>query len=388
MTAIVNRRVRTGVAGVAVVAALGVCGALVATPAAAATRGYKIVDLAPLAGSTNTVVELIADNGTVTGSAFNSDGYPNAVGWDRHGRATNLGTLPGHTQSHVTAMNSRGDPVGYSNAPAMIADNAVRWDRRGRISPLAPEYDRSEAVDINDNGMIAGQVAEEHAVRWSRTGAVAYLPALPDAPVGRAVGISARGTVAGVVRSVFAGGPQYAVRWHRGGGVEVLDAYPGSQLWWLAGIDDDDRVVGTATTDHGDRVVRWDGAGHVAELALPPGGTSSTVTYVGDRGVVLGLVQTPAGRLAVRWDRAGRPTVLAVPGSVSVHPAAVDDSGVVVGQATRSDGTTSAVRWDRRGTVTALPDGTSAVAINDRGDILGYATTPGTGGHPVVWRAR
>jgi uncharacterized membrane protein len=364
---------RLALGGVAVAVTIGM-----AAPAGATDR---TVELRPVPGATIHEVTLIADDGTVVGKVGTTDGYHHAVRWDRHGRATALHPLPGQTQSGVTAMNSRGDPIGYSNAPALIGDNAVRWDRRGRISRLPSDYTTSSAVDINDSGVIAGQVYPGmygQAVRWSADGTITYLPVPPDASISRAVAISAQGTIAGQAYAPVIGGPEYAVRWKLRGGVEVLDAVPGAHSWSLVGIDDHDQVVGTVTTGTGSWAVRWDSSGQVDPLPLPPGGISSGALYVGDQGVVLGVVQTTTGWVAVRWDGI-QPTVLAVPGSTDAFPAAVNDHGVVVGHATRPDGSTTAVRWDGDG-VTTLP-GTSAVAINNRGEILGYAASG-----PVVWR--
>lgn len=390
-----RRRLRNGGVIVATIGTVFVLGGPSATAVPPKQWADALVNLGLLPNGDASLAEFVDGSGTVVGQATTAVGQHHAVRWDPAGHITDLGTLPNHLQSAVTAMNNSGELVGYSNAPALVSDFAVRWDRNGRITSLAPAADTSKAVDINDAGAIAGQIGTleaERAVRWSRDGAITYLPTLPEAPTSTSVGISAQGTVAGLVRSVMAGGPLYAARWRVGVGVEVLDTYQGAPgSMWPVGIDDSDAVYGTAGTPQGQRVVRWNASGDTTDLPQPSGASESIALQVTAGGTVLGLVRMPDGQHAARWDPSGALTVLDnAPGSTNGFPNGVNASGVVAGQVTMPDYTTYAAKWDSQGRITLLyrlPGGSyaSAAAVDDRGAIVGYALTANGYPRAVRW---
>jgi probable HAF family extracellular repeat protein len=74
---------------------------------------------------------------------------------------TDLGTLGG-TQSFPTAINARGDIVGYSSLAGDSAVHAFLYEsRHGRMIDLDPRGTAASslALDINDHGRIAGQIS-------------------------------------------------------------------------------------------------------------------------------------------------------------------------------------------------------------------------------------
>lgn len=381
--------------GAVIIAVVGLVSAFVAPVADAAVRQHDVgvVDLGLLPGGTASLATIVGEDGTVVGAATAADGFYHAVRWLGDGRIADLATLTGNVQSQVAAMNRTGVLVGISNGPDFTPDQAVRWDRQGRITGLAPSFMTSTAVDINDAGQVAGTVGPPvrvRAVRWSSAGRVIYLPVLPEAPTSSASGISARGTVAGILRDVHYGSPQYAVRWRIGRGLEVLGVFPATSELWVIGIDDNDVVVGFLGTDHGQRAVRWDTAGRMTELPVPADTTDSAAVTVSPNGFVLGYVVSAEGQHAARWDPSGALTLLDdAPGSSLAHPRGVNARGEVVGQAVMPDRTTYAVWWDRGGHITVLPhlpNGSyaGATSVNDRGTAVGYAYTGGTE-HAVAW---
>jgi hypothetical protein len=136
------------------------------------------------------------------------------------------------------------------------------------------------------------------------------------------------------------------------------------------------------------------GSCHIATLPVPPGTSRSDVTAGDPTGrYLIGTALFPVDGEMIQesmlWVN-GRLTD--VPTS---HPQAVlvdvNATGTVVGHSV-TDGRASAFRY-QRGHFTALPglhaaDGSYAVAVNGRGDVLGYSVEPDLNQHIVVWPAR
>jgi hypothetical protein len=84
------------------------------------------------------------------------------------------------------------------------------------------------------------------------------------------------------------------------------------------------------------------------------------------------------------WDD-GDVTTIGVPGAIATFVLGINNHGDMVGSYIDPDGRHHGLLRDRRGAITTLPDaagadptggGTQPVAINDRGHIIGLATTP------------
>jgi probable HAF family extracellular repeat protein len=172
--------------------------------------------------------------------------------------------------------------------------------------------------------------------------------------------------------------------------------------------------------------------GRLTELDLPAGAVGCSGMAINDHGEVAGTCFDGTGNLGVVWPRKGGVAIIgALPGVGACVPRAINDHGVVVGviEGTGPEVLIAALLFDRRGltqlpglsvpannqavainrhgaiagtsagagvvwvdgrprTLPPLPGGFSALAydINDRGDVVGDATTPDLGDpHAVLW---
>ncbi len=130
------------------------------TTHAALWKGDEVVDLGTFGGTVSKAYG-INDAGLVVGGAYHEDGHHTAFTW-KDGQLTDLGTLPGHTQSWAFACNSRGDVVGWSSDDQ--EQRAVLWSG-GRANILDEhllmrEGDLSISLTtvncLNEQGDIAG----------------------------------------------------------------------------------------------------------------------------------------------------------------------------------------------------------------------------------------
>ncbi|HEY3267960.1 MAG TPA: hypothetical protein VGM37_13600 [Armatimonadota bacterium] len=100
----------------------------------------------------------INDRGEIVGAISRpGQGYQACV-W-RNGRILFLGRL-GNSYSFADAVNNRGDVVGHSAIRGSdYRSHAFLW-RKGKITDLGvlPGYDDSEPTDINDSGVVVGNV--------------------------------------------------------------------------------------------------------------------------------------------------------------------------------------------------------------------------------------
>jgi probable HAF family extracellular repeat protein len=376
------------------------------------TAQWTIVDLGTLypAGSSQAVA--INDRGEIAGTSFGVGEYPHPVHaflW-RRGTLTDLGTLSGHARSEAVAIDDRGRVAGTSiRADGQQLEGFV-WDGR-RLIALGVlgigELSDSEPSAMNGRGDIVGS---------SSTGSDGYHPFLWDGgrlidlgTLGvRRAGITAwpkaraindRRQVVGV--SATAGGAVRAYVWQAG---RMRSLTLGGESW-AAAISERGHVVGgsyTSAARTAQHAFLWK-AGRLADLGTL-GGSNSDALAVNDRGQVVGWSQTPAGAThAVVWLD-GRPRDLGTPGTARSWAAAINERGQIVVNGAASDtcpsggafqrgrcGATRVAVWERR-RLTKLPtlggEYTEAVAINERGEIIGASETRDGRTHAVLWTQR
>ncbi len=117
-----------------------------------------LTDLGALGGKMTTPTDL-NDSRQVVGYAQVSSGENHAFLYQT-GRLTDLGTLPGGTQSYAYAINNLGQAVGASDSSAsaqlaVLFDRGVPKDLNGLI-PAGARWLLTEARGINDSGQIVG----------------------------------------------------------------------------------------------------------------------------------------------------------------------------------------------------------------------------------------
>jgi probable HAF family extracellular repeat protein len=159
-----------------------------------------------LPGSTSSEAFGVSDAGTVVGQAQTGDGTHHAVRWDRKGRITDLGTLPGGSYSSAGSIGG-GMIVGTSTlGPELYPTHAVRWNAGG-ISDLGvlPGTTDSYATRVNRWGTVIGR-SGTYAAWWDRQGRIHQLD---SAEFAYAAAINERNVAVGT-----AGG--FAVLWRLG----------------------------------------------------------------------------------------------------------------------------------------------------------------------------
>jgi probable HAF family extracellular repeat protein len=203
-----------------------------------------------------------------------------------------------------------------------------------------------------------------------------------------ALGINAQGQVIGSVRS---SGRRHGFVWNKGTATIIDPAAPESEV---SDINDEGQVVGESfQPPDGSYAFVWN-HGSLTKLGSLGGRVTSAVA-INNRGQVIGNSTTATGAShAFIWDHGqltdlgtlgGDPTVA---GSDAV---ALNDRGQVVGLATTSRGAVHAFLWQSGrmrdlGTIDRLD--ARPVAINARGDVVGFANPPPGGDptHAILWR--
>ena len=300
-----------------------------------------------------------------------------------------LGTL-GHDVSVASAVNGKRQVVG------LIADNFVEfrgaflWEEGVMRQLSAPDLQFLEARDINDRGVIVGvgtdvSTFEQIAVRWE--GAIATrLPAPPGDLHCRAEAINNRGDVVGSCGTPEAAGFRFhSVLW-RDGAVVDLGSVPDAGEPTPLSINDRGVVLGYFQTpppegSNAGGFVWRDGV----FTPLPAGFIAAGLN---DRGQIAGSRQLPPD---LRFEPAvlDRGTIMAlpvpsIPGFVVTCAALeINQRGDVAGGC--SNFGTVWVRGQPR-TLPGLADFVGHVTdLNDRGDVVGYATAADGNNHAVLW---
>ncbi len=338
-----------------------------ATRASSVPSGWTIRDLGALGGTGGSVATAINDRGEVVGY---SDWTPgpgtgpftcpkrHAFLW-RNGRMHDLGTLGG--RSEALALNERGQIVGWSSSAIRTARQPVIWEN-GAIRPLRePDTTRpiggSVATGINERGEISG--FWWFANRKARAG---------EACVGPGAG--------------------RAFLWRRG----FFQSLPARHRAVAHAINDSGLLVGTGVVP-----LWWSDAGNHGGW-----GTMRGAFYgVNRRGVAVGEVFAPAfGRTAsgdpiahaVRWEK-GKTRDLGTLGGTYSSANAVNDRGQVVGVSdVKYDARQHAFLWQngRMHDLGTLPGDRSSAAtgIDNRGRVVGWSRDDRGTSHAVLWTPR
>jgi probable HAF family extracellular repeat protein len=126
----------------------------------------QIHDLPLIPGDTSGAATAINDNGQIVGisgicdQAVGRHTARHAVLWE-NGGVTDIGNLGANWWNTPTAINQRGDIVGFAGDPAFVEGEIVHafvWTRQHGIRPLAalPGHVHTEAYGINERRQVVG----------------------------------------------------------------------------------------------------------------------------------------------------------------------------------------------------------------------------------------
>lgn len=250
---------------------------------------------------------------------------------------TDLGVLPGDTESGVSALNSRGVAAGFSHGAVTRA--CVLGD--GQVTSLGVLPGESEARGINSQGELTG-------LAWLPTGTHAFL--------------------------------------YSGGKMRDLGTLPGFHDSAGAGINDRGEVVVNAMSSPMQpgrpqgRVFLYC-QGRMTDIGLPPGCSEGHAVGINHAGKIIG--DCSLRRPFLYDSRIGTMTLLPVPlpyrrGWVN-H---INDSGQVIGDVSQPDGNCHAALWHgNQMTDLGTPTGYSVSigsGLNNRGEAVGHCFDEGS----------
>lgn len=256
----------------------------------------------------------------------------------------------------------------------------------------------ADAVDLNQNGDVAGWAAENrvrHAVVWSK----GTLQRLPDSDSSQAFALNDHGTVVGVMQDPrLKRSCMRAVIWENGGAPRLLPAYPSSSIPDTSfscvralspdcsGFNPRDSTTPVRVNNNGTILTRGFLVTGSSVRGVPPGypcawalnNRDQAVVTIGDE-IVRGYNDRLVGLgIAVNGNYFFvNPCYM----RAYTYVAGVNDQSVVAGTTNTCD--TRAFLVGADGTVTDLSPMTGsawAAALNNKGDVLlGGATPSGTG---------
>jgi probable HAF family extracellular repeat protein len=239
---------------------------------------YQITDLGTLPGGTQSLAYGINNSGQVVGdSTFAGSPFSHAFLWDATNGMQDLGTLPGDSGSRAQGINDFGQVVGISYTD-FSAPHAFLWDAVNGMHALGtlPGDSGSSAFGINNSGQVIGKsfipnTPMIHAFLWDATNGMHALGTLPGDSGSSAFGINNSGQVVG--HSFLAGtGVFHAFLWDAVHGMQALGTLPGDSGSTAYGINDSGQVVGKSV-GFGTHAFLWDAVHGMQDLGtLTPGG--------------------------------------------------------------------------------------------------------------------
>jgi probable HAF family extracellular repeat protein len=300
---------------------------------------------------------------------------------------TDLGTLGG-MNSQATAINIRGQVVGFSTLQGEAITRAFLWED-GVITDLGSLGGTfSKANAINNRGQVVGASeitanAARHAVLFDHHG-ITDLGAFPGSLVGAAFGINNRGDIFGgsTTEGSSRSGPYHAAQFKDGVGIDLGTL--GGPTSFAAGVNNHGQAVGRADLPGFSRAVIFSDGG-ITDLGTLPGGTTSFGRAINNRGEVACLSDTAGGAFHACLWRRGVMTDLGTLGGSFSDTAGINNRHQIIGTSTLASGQQHAYIFSRA-TMTDLneliPPGSgwilvAATGINDAGEIVGTGSING-----------
>jgi probable HAF family extracellular repeat protein len=210
------------------------------------------------------IANAVNDSGTVAGNwRSSSSSYAVAATWTPAGGVRVIGTLPGGYTSDATAINSRGQVVGWSYTASGLS-HAFLWSPSTGMRDLGtlPDDVQSYARAINSAGSVVGESADwsrTHAFIWTASAGVRQLPPLGlTAEDTHAYGIDAKGRATGFANSYGQTYGNIAIYWNPGATPLQLPVQTGTHAGTVTGMNDAGQVSGyRVASDWSTRAVLW-----------------------------------------------------------------------------------------------------------------------------------
>ncbi|MFT7839747.1 hypothetical protein Q5530_26695 [Saccharothrix sp. BKS2] len=282
---------------------------------------------------------------------------------------TELPGLPGYPTHRTVGVNDLGQVIGtaYGNGPP----RGVHWTPGGAAVDVGAGNPRA----INQRGQVLIVEAKSstgpyvNQPRIWQAGAVVDITPRGAGWVGAEV-INAAGEVPMTYSTSSSGYHQERAAVWRGGRHETLPL--SEPHLFVDAVNDAGVVVGSKLPMFaGDRYAFRCGGTTCTRLATTPGTDTYQLSAINEAGVVVGNKDGQA----LRWE-GDAVTVLSPDGRVANGPQALNERGDVVGVTTDASGVRRATLWPGGGkpVVLDVPGPAEAVAVNDRGDVLGWSS--------------
>jgi probable HAF family extracellular repeat protein len=281
---------------------------------------YTVKRLAPAEGP-SAVAYSINNAGQVAGGSGAAHApSAAAVVWD----GTNMRAIHGSNHSGYTAaygVNLSQSVVGSTNTDSAL--RGFRWtaEKGMALLPVLPGDNSSEALAINDAGVISGFSGGPsglRAVLWTEEN-VRELDGLSGSDHSEAVSLNSSGDAVGFSDSANG---RHALLWIKSGTMRDLGDLPGDDSSSAAAINDARQVVGTSEGPNGSRAFLWSEAEGMRNLGTLPGGAHSRAAAINKSGEVVGTSDGSFGLRAFIWTPSS--------GLVDLNSLIPSDSGVVL----------------------------------------------------------
>jgi len=354
---------------------------------------FRMIDLDP--GGAGSHAQAVNAAGQVVG--FNQDG---GFSWTKEGGMIKLGTCS------PAALSERGQVVG-----SLDNFQPCSWTKEGGVVDLAPPGTGGYATAVNDRGQVVGFAVSAsshlgHAFLWTKRGGMVDLGTLNgiDGISSIAMAINERGQVVGYSSAGDVG--THAFSWTREEGMRDLGTLGGVNSFAVA-VNAKGQVVGSSTLD-GDvftttaHAFLWTKKGGMIDLGTL-GGSWSFAAAVNERGQVVGssAIAGDAAAHSFSWTKEGGMVDLGTLGGADSGASGLNDEGQVVGTSDVLDQGASAsgvpiiprhaFSWTEECGMTDLGTlgGTVSMAygVNARGQVVGDSLTGAADNqiHATLW---
>jgi probable HAF family extracellular repeat protein len=342
-------------------------------------------DLGVLPGGTNSQVNWIAASGLTAGEADNGQmdpllGVPQFRGtfWGHDGTITDVGALPGTYFAWTSAVNSRGQVVGqalntipdpYSIYGQGYQARAFLWDRKKGMQDLGTLGGTDAfAVAINDQGQVLG---------WS------YINSAPSPICAASSSLFFSPAAAVLTTSSFI--------WDKKNGMRDLGSLGGT-CTLADDLNDHGQIVGGSSLT-GDPLFHpfvWEAATGVTDLLGASNGNSGNAFSISSSGVVVGVTSDSVTYYASLWRKSGGHWHKTSLSTITdrAYASSINSSEQVVGQ-----NFSRGFLWEDGGPLvdlnTLVPPNSGLLLvepgqINDRGEISVTASDANGNNHTVL----